>query len=102
MGFGKKTLLILILAVFAIYMILFFTGHKTRQTCVRNLPLIFIGMLPFLSYVLAPAHGLMETAVTFRALTGAFFPWTLFFFTILDLNGIRQSLHNVLNLTGRN
>ena len=101
-GFGKKTLLILILAVFAIYMILFFTGHKTRQTCVRNLPLIFIGMLPFLSYVLAPAHGLMETAVTFRALTGAFFPWTLFFFTILDLNGIRQSLHNVLNLTGRN
>lgn len=101
-GFGKKILLVLMLAIFVIYLILFFTGHKSRQTCIRNLPLIFIGMLPFLSYLLAPAHGLSESVVTFRALAAAFWPWMLFFYSMLDLPQIRRSLHTIWNSAGRN
>lgn len=101
-GFGMKNLLFLTLIFVGIYMILFFTGHKSPGGYAAFLPLIYIGFLPFLFYLLTPAHALLHTGTTFRGLIGTLYPFILFFFCILDTQRIKQSFHAGWKLFWRN
>lgn len=101
-GFGMKMLLFLTLALVGAYFILFFAGHKSLRGYTAFLPLICIGLLPLLFYLLVPAHALLHTGVTFRALIGTLYPFILFFFCMLDTQRIKQSLHTRWKLFWRN
>ena len=101
-GFGIKALLFLALALTAAYVVLFFTGHKPFREIGAFLPLICIGLLPFLFYLLMPAHAFSDTGVTFRALIGTLYPFALFFFCALDTQRIRQAFRAGWKLFWRN
>lgn len=101
-GFGIKALLFLTLALVGIYIILFFAGHKSPREFAAFFPLICIGFLPFLFYLLTPAHAFFDTGVTFRALIGTLYPFALFFFCMLDTQRIKQSLDAGWKLFWRN
>lgn len=100
-GFGARFLLILLAAILVGYTALFLTGHKPWKSCKPYLPLVFLGMLPFLFYLLAPAHAHSHTSITFRALIAAFYPLVLFFFCILDTKRISHALHIALHALWR-
>lgn len=100
--FGMKTLAILLLFLTAAYLALFATGHRVRNACLALVPLIFIGLLPFVFYLLTPARGLVHATLSSRAQIATMYPILLFLYGMLDTERLWHEMNTAMKSLWRN